>query len=604
MLTNNYDNFRTGANLRETALNTSNVSLQSFGRLFHYDVDGPVFAQPLIVRDFDLTDGIRRDLVLVATVNNSVYAFDAGGDDRSPLWHSKLDTLPSGNTLPANGILSTPVIDRGRAMIFVVAGLMQDGRQKFLLHALKVADGSEAEKPIVIRGYVASGGNKIAFEPTATRIAVQRAALAIARDKLIVAFGGDFFEGWVFAFDLNNLAAPPAAFCTTCASRDVAASKVDYLDGNCILLGPGGGIWQSGRGPVVDSSGKVYFFTGNKQHVIKAGCLVPPSANACSTCSGSAGCLCKESRFSNVCRGPDVCQANETENHQVFDVNESLIQLDPSQGLKLTGWFRPANWNIAGAEGLEINDLDLGGSGPLLIPNTNRLIGGGKQGVMYVLDAAAPEKPCDPTLRETCIEPGAIQSFQVSPAPPRPNQYYRHIFAGPVLWNRPVDQGGSRAYVWRVNDHLRSYRISDRFENCNKQDPAPTTSHNCPSIAQSDEFIDHHPGGILAVSANSSDSATAIVWASTTRMINGPGKLMAFKALPEASTPDVLTKIWDSDICVEDRLDLGSDFVPPTVANGKVYVATNANRVDVFGLMKDKQCTQQPLPKSFGPMLQ
>ena len=106
------------------------------------------------------------------------------------------------------------------------------------------------------------------------------------------------------------------------------------------------------------------------------------------------------------------------------------------------------------------------------------------------------------------------------------------------------------------------------------------------------------------MSANSSDSATAIVWASTTRMINGPGKLMAFKALPEASTPDVLTKIWDSDICVEDRLDLGSDFVPPTVANGKVYVATNANRVDVFGLMKDKQCTQQPLPKSFGPMLQ
>jgi hypothetical protein len=87
-------------------------------------------------------------------------------------------------------------------------------------------------------------------------------------------------------------------------------------------------------------------------------------------------------------------------------------------------------------------------------------------------------------------------------------------------------------------------------------------------------------------------------------MINGPGKLMAFKALPDATQADKLEKIWDSDSCAEDRLDLGSDFVPPTVANGKVFVATNANRVDVFGLMSGKKCTEEPLPKSIGPMLQ
>ena len=44
-----------------------------------------------------------------------------------------------------------------------------------------------------------------------------------------------------------------------------------------------------------------------------------------------------------------------------------------------------------GANGLEVSDLDLGGSGPVLIPGTTRLMGGGKQGVLYLLDTTPPE---------------------------------------------------------------------------------------------------------------------------------------------------------------------------------------------------------------------
>ena len=604
VLTNNYDNARTGANLSELTLNRKNVALKTFGRMFHLPVDGPVFAQPLVVSDFPMSNGDRRDLVLIATANNSVFAFDGRTHESRLIWQRELVYLPDGTRLPANGILSTPVIDRERGLIYVVAALATENGQRFLLHALMLADGTTANAPILIHGAVAVGANQIAFQPSAKRVAVQRAALAIAQDKLIVAFGGDYFEGWVFSFDMKNLAAPPAVFCTSCASRDVGLSKVDYLDEKCILLGPGGGIWQAGRGPVVDSAGKVYFFTGNKQHVVKAGCMIPFGNNACSSCSAKEGCLCKETRFSAVCRGPDVCEANQSEDYKTFDVNEALIQLDVKQRLKLTGWFRPINWNIAGPEGLELNDLDLGGSGPLLVPNTHRLIGGGKQGVMYVLEASNAEKSCDPTLAETCIQASAIQSFHIAPTPPRPNQYYRHILGGPVLWNRTAEQGGSRVYVWRVNDHLRSYRISDKFDECDLSDAGPSASHNCRSLAQSEDHIDHNPGGVLAISANESDTQSAIVWASTTRSINGPGKLMAFNAEPDVDTSAVLNKIWDSDICVEDRIDLGSDFVPPTVANGRVYVATNANRVEVFGLIVDKKCTEEALPKSFGPMLQ
>jgi hypothetical protein len=601
VLTNNYDSLRSGANRNETILDTANVATQTFGRTHHFAVDGPVYAQPLIVGKLALTNG-AREVVFIATANNSVYAFDSAGGDYALLWQRKLVKAPDGKILPATGILSTPVIDRDRSVIYVVAALLENGAQQFILHALKLTDGRDQHEPVVIRGAVKVGTTDIAFQPTTTRIAVQRAALAIAKDKLIVAFGGDYFEGWIFAFDRNHLDAAPAAFCTTCASRDAAISNVDYLDTNCVALGPGGGIWQSGRGPVVDAQGKVYFFSGNKQHVVKAGCKIPRSDNACVACSDDGGCLCKPSRFSDVCRGADVCRANESEDRRYFDVNEALIQLDPNQALKLTGWFRPTNWNIEGSEGLEINDLDLGGSGPLLIPGTNTVIGGGKQGILYALDTTLKQPSCVAKLAETCIAAKPIQSFQVAPPPPRPNQYYRYILGGPVLWMRPLAQGGARAYVWRQNDHLRSYPVSDRFDGCSTDNPAPTASHVCPSLAQSEDFIDHQPGGILAISANGAEAKSAIVWATTTRALNGPGKLMAFKALPDANGQ--LEKIWDSDRCVEDRLDLGSDFVPPTVANGKVLVATNANRVDVFGLMPNKTCTGEPLPKSIGPMMQ
>jgi hypothetical protein len=44
-----FDPAGTGANLKETLLNTSNVNPSQFGKLFSYEVEGFVYAQPLIV---------------------------------------------------------------------------------------------------------------------------------------------------------------------------------------------------------------------------------------------------------------------------------------------------------------------------------------------------------------------------------------------------------------------------------------------------------------------------------------------------------------------------------------------------------------------------
>src|SRR6202030_3125047 len=49
ILTNRYDSARTGANMNETVLNTTNVNVNQFGKLYTIPVDGAVYAQPLYV---------------------------------------------------------------------------------------------------------------------------------------------------------------------------------------------------------------------------------------------------------------------------------------------------------------------------------------------------------------------------------------------------------------------------------------------------------------------------------------------------------------------------------------------------------------------------
>lgn len=162
-----------------------------------------------------------------------------------------------------------------------------------------------------------------------------------------------------------------------------------------------------------------------------------------------------------------------------------------------------------------------------------------------------------------------------------------------------------RVFVWRENDVLRSYRLNAAgFADCSTQSPAPTTSHRCASSAQSRDFVDQHPGAFLALSASGSDANSAIVWAAAYRIMRGPGRLMAFAAEPASASASELPKLWDSEECEEDAIEVGAEFVPPTVANGKVFLATGTNQVDVFGLMADKRCTQVVRPEAIGPILQ
>src|SRR6185312_1857116 len=196
VLTANYDNSRTNANLAETILTPGNVGPNSFGKLFALSVDGQIYAQPLYMPTLSIA-GSNHNVVFVATMRNSVYAFDAD-TPAAPLWTVNLGPsipsstfdipdLPYMDIRPEIGILGTPVIDPSTGTLYVVAGTLASFGDKsvpqYSLHALDVTNGAERfGAPVAIAGAVtgigdASVSGVVQFDPAQH---IQRPGLALA----------------------------------------------------------------------------------------------------------------------------------------------------------------------------------------------------------------------------------------------------------------------------------------------------------------------------------------------------------------------------------------------------------------------------------------
>jgi hypothetical protein len=119
-----YDYGRTGANLQESILKPSNLDATHFGKLFSRTVDDSVYALPLIVSDLDIS-GERHNVVFVATMGNTVCAFDADDPAQSaPLWSRNLGTPAPGDSWIGpvhHGILGTPFVNVPTGTLYVVA---------------------------------------------------------------------------------------------------------------------------------------------------------------------------------------------------------------------------------------------------------------------------------------------------------------------------------------------------------------------------------------------------------------------------------------------------------------------------------------------------
>ena len=499
VLTQHNDNARTGANLHETLLTPGNVNKTQFGMLFKRDLDDQPYTQPLVATGVEVSGG-TRDLVFLTTVNNSVYAFDANDSEAvQPIWHVNFGTPADVHSadfgcLDINGkmgIIGTPVIDKARGVLYVVAlsraGVLAGPGTGFIqrLHALDLATGADMPgSPVVI--------SAPAFDALMQN---QRPALMLANGMVYVGYAShcdkEPYHGFLMAYDARTLA------------------QMDVL--NTSPTGSEASIWQSGQGPAVDDEGNIYVVTGN----------------------GSWD--------------------------GVTNFSESFLKLTPN--LKLLDWFTPTNHFS-----LDKGDTDLDSSGATLIPGTHLVLGGGKEGVLYILDTQKLGHLGDEH---------ALQHFQATASHLHSLVYWRSAKNGGLL------------YVWGQRDKAKVYKLEG-----NKLVETPFMMRDIPN--------EGHPGAMLSLSAN--DNKDGILWAAIHATGDSwhesrPGVLHAYDA------DDIGHELWNS-LEIPSRDDCGeySKMAPPTIANGRVYLTSfgsenvGTGQFCVYGLLPKKEAAQLAAP--------
>ncbi len=451
-LTQCYDNLRTGWNPGETILTPESVQLKvngptRLGQLFAYQVQGQVYAQPLYMENVPVA-GSSKDIVLVATEENWVYAFDAGSQQQ--LWARQL--IPSGeqlvtpgdigncnNVQPYIGITSTPVIDPTTMTAYVV-GKTRSTLFPWLfyhrLYGIKLASGADFMPPVEIN---ATAGAAV-FSP---QWQLQRPGLLLMNGIVYIGFGAhcDFhpppYHGWVFAWYTTSPQWKLTAFTSTQSS--------------CAGISGCAGIWQSGRGLAGDAQGFVYCMTGN---------------------------------------GPF---ADGT------DYGDTVLKLDLQNLGGVADYFTPCNQSY-----MLQNDADLGSGGPMILPDQpgpfpHLLVAAGKEGTIYLLnrDNLGKYKPMPSGWPESqqCSDNAVAVLFRVLGTESRATENRDALFGGPAYY---APAGTSpRIYYCAENDAVKVFTYDQQGH------LAGPVDHSAGTITY---------GAIPVVSSNGTQVGTGILW--------------------------------------------------------------------------------------------
>jgi len=401
VLTYHNDIARTGQNLNETVLTTSNVTSAKFGKLGFYSVDGLVDAQPLYASNVAVPGTGTHNLLIAATDHGSVYAFEA--DSGTTIWHTSM--LKAGETTSDNrgcdqvtpeiGVTSTPVIDRTRGangVVYVVA-MSKDGSGNYhqRLHALDLALGTELfSGPAEIQAkYPGTGdnsdGTNVIFDPGQYK---ERAALLLMNGVLYTSWASHCdirpYTGWIIAYNPATLA------------------QTSVL--NVTPNGNEGAMWMAGAGLAADSSGNIYFLDANGDF----------DTNLNSSGFPSNG-----------------------------DYGNAFMKISTSGGLAVADYFEM--YNQASENG---SDVDLGSGGAMVLPDLNDgaghtmhlAVGAGKDANLYVVNRDSMGK-FNPSNNNAIYQelPGALPSG---------------VFAMPAYFNNTV-------YYGSVGSPIRAFTITN-----------------------------------------------------------------------------------------------------------------------------------------------
>jgi hypothetical protein len=505
------DNSRTGQNISETFLTPSNVNSTQFGVLFagSVNLDSWSAGQPLYVPNVTIS-GQTHNVVYVATLNNSLYAFDA--DAGTLLWTSNYGTpTPFANLCADNGfiqapsagagIIGTPVINAG--IIYFVTKTGDGNVAPFALsvHAVDITTGlDEVGSPATIAP--TSGPT---FYP---EYQMSRPALLLNNGTVYVALGSTGCvgltnfptinnHGYVFGFTASNLsAAAPSMFITTPAVNN-------------------GGIWQSGAGPAADANGNVYVETADAAFDYNTGGL---------------------------------------------DFGDSVLELSP--GLGFVDYFTPYNQVY-----IDDNDLDLSSSGPLLLPvqtsgPANLLVATGKAEEIYLLNLNDMGEYCNNCTSNTNIVQDILPPSGTTGCI-KVNSVKTCTYGAPSYWNNTVFFPG-------VIAQMTAYPLTNTG--------AGATLSTLPTSQTTGTYSGY---GSPSISSNGTNNG--VVWSVSW----GSGTWTEYNGTLHAFNPtNLATEFYNSDQAAGGRDTLGNvaKYVTPTIANGKVYTATQTQLL-VYGLL-------------------
>jgi hypothetical protein len=349
VLTYHYDTMRSGANTNETTLTPANVNSTKFGLLGSFTVDGRVDGQPLYLANVSIPAVGTKNVLYVVTEHDSVFAFDAdsiNGATTASLWNTSMlqpgetpsDDRNCGQVSPEIGITSTPVIDRSRNAIYVVAvSKTSSGAYVHRIHALNLTTGAEMfGGPTTVTATYPGAGEGSAngtdtFDPKQYN---ERPALLQVGATIYTTWGSHCdvgpYNSWVMSYSADTL------------------KQTSVL--NLVPNGGGGGIWMAGAGPAADANGNVYFIIGNGDFDTTLTSAGLPSKGDCGNC---------------------------------------FVKLSPAPQMALSDYFTPLNTVSESSA-----DIDFGSGGPLLLPDlkdsagaTHQIaVGIGKDQNIYVVD--------------------------------------------------------------------------------------------------------------------------------------------------------------------------------------------------------------------------
>ena len=240
--TNRGNNSRDGWYPNQPGLSPQAVGSSGFGQLFATQLNGQIYAQPLLV----------GNVLFVATETDWVYGL-------SPVtgvieWSRQIGTpfrdapLHCGDLVPYLGVTSTPTVDPTTGVVYLVDQAYLSGAAGpvgWFMHAINPASGAEMPHfPVEIKGPVSNNPQQ-RFTPTQE---LQRPGLLFLGGVVYAAFG-------------SHCDYPPYSGLVVGVSASGRQTTMWSVEG--AGNASGGGIWQGGGGLVSVGPGQILFVSGN-----------------------------------------------------------------------------------------------------------------------------------------------------------------------------------------------------------------------------------------------------------------------------------------------------------------------------------------------------